>query len=1074
MKPDTSCEKEVSKVKKRISVFARTLSMMLVILLIMGTTAIGIPTVAARDYRSNQPAYLTNLSKGDFLDQGATIVKYKPYEQKNGSPFYTVYIDGELYKDVKEDEFTVDRPLILTQKSIDYTKPIHPVFYFETLGDKNEVNTEEALRMAINNSTTDLKDNIVLTEELVIDDGNDHVLNTNGYSITQKKYGPSVITISGGSTLTITGTGEEGTSTISGGDNASVGGGIRVLKNSKLVMKDMNISNNKAQRGGGIRVENSTVELTNCNFKNNLAYENGGALYIDENSTATLTGCQITGNQAHDGAGIANSGTLTLKNCLIKSNTIVDNGGGGGIWSNGEATLTKTEITQNSGAVNGGGVTNHKNMTLTDCTVSANKAINRGGGMYIDANGCTTALNNCTLSDNVGKVGAGVNLYRGDLTVKKSTMNNNIADEAGGAMWANSGTTAEFTDADMSNNSCKTNGGCLNSHGTLSLSSCTINGCSSENSGGGIYMDSSSTLTLQSCEITNCMSVSGAGINFYAGSLILLGGKTRVTDSTADGNSSNICFRELVPIQIKGRLSSGSSIGITPPDNADSKNATTGFGEFNEGAPADIFYCDNNHYKINRDEGVKEVNLIKTMQTANNSSYKIRIDITVTDDADLWDYANFYIYGKSGRGTGSQQHINTSPDFHESIDDDGESYTYEYDCGSDFFPTAVDVVTSFGSWGVWRDFEADVTIYINGVNVASRHVVHKVYGDERKNTMINIGGDKYPYPDPDAFEVDMPKNIDTTGIITVAAVDQYGMTWTTKGSDVTMENVSFPDEDTIEPVDNSGFKWKVTSNHMSNHHSTYKMTFKSGSDVYPTITKAINVKFVFLLHLTVIVDDEEVYKKSAYANQTVSFENIKTPAGYYIDDFDMNGHGIIKDISDEDNKDKYTNKYEFTFINDSVTLTAKLQPNNYFLKFDKNGSDKVDKETGKVLKKSYDVKGTVTSKTLYYDLEFQLPKTNLIRKNYTFVGWNTQQDGMGKMYAKDASVVNLTSKKGDTVTLYAIWKPDNSAATTSSIFSDGTALIYVGLGILLLSIAAAIIYSKKKKKEGKEQTADEN
>jgi LPXTG-motif cell wall-anchored protein len=81
---------------------------------------------------------------------------------------------------------------------------------------------------------------------------------------------------------------------------------------------------------------------------------------------------------------------------------------------------------------------------------------------------------------------------------------------------------------------------------------------------------------------------------------------------------------------------------------------------------------------------------------------------------------------------------------------------------------------------------------------------------------------------------------------------------------------------------------------------------------------------------------------------------------------------------------------------------------------------------------------------------------------------------MGKMYAKDASVVNLTSKKGDTVTLYAIWKPDNSAATTASIFSDGTALIYVGAGILLASIAAAVIYAKKKKKEeGKEQTADE-
>ena len=1144
--------------KKSLSFPMRTLSMMLVLFLVMATTAIGIPTVAAqdrtkgervyfislrkgdklekgvtltnineynrKDYKAfsvyiddelyqesedeitidrmvkvkkksfdpNRPrhpvvyletiedeskrVYIRNATKGKFLDEGTTLVNYDTFSQTKSSEYFVVYIDGEMYKK-ETDKLTLDRPTVVAKRDSGHETGrflIYPIIYLETLEDENEVNTQEALKLALHNGTTELTDNIELTEEMVISDGKAHVLNTNGYSLSQKYDGPSIIKVTDGSSLTIKGTGKEGTSTLSGGRHDEYGGAIRVLNDSKLVMSDMNISDNRAPYGGGIRVEKSTVELTNCKFKNNIADKNGGALYIDEKSTATLTGCEITGNQARDGAGIANSGTLTLKDCRIKGNIITDKGGGGGIWSNGEATLTKTDITQNNGAVNGGGVTNHKNMTLTDCTVSANKAANRGGGMYIDASGCTTVLNNCTLSDNVGKVGAGVNLYRGDLTVNKATMNNNIADEAGGGMWANSGTTAAFIDVDMSNNSCKTNGGCLNSHGTLSLERCTINGCSSENSGGGIYMDTSGTLSLQSSEITSCMSVSGAGINFYAGSLILLGGKTRVTDCTANGNSSNICFREMAPIQVKGRFPSGSTIGITPPDNAESRDITSGFGEFNEGAPADIFYCDNNKFKINRDEGVKEVNLVKTMQTANNSSYKIQIYIEVTDDADDWDYAYFNIYGKSDKGVGSETLLNSSGYFHESIDHSGGSYTYDYDCGSDNFPSSVDFITSFGTAALPRDFEGDVTIKINDVNVASRHVVHKVYGDEKKNTRIDIGGDKYPYPDPDAFEVDMPKSIDTTGVITVSAVDQYGMTWTAKGENITMENVSFPGEDTIESVDNTGFKWKVSSNHKSNHHSTYKMTFKSGSNVYPTITKAINVKFVFLLHLSVIVDGKEAYETSSHANTTVSFENIKAPAGYYIDDFDMEGHGIIKDVSDDEaNKDKYTNKYEFTFINDSVTLTAKLLPNNYFLKFEKNGTDKLVEKTGRI-KKSYDVKGTVTSKTLHYDEEFQLPNTTLLRKNYTFVGWNTQKDGMGKMYAKDASVINLTSKKGDTVILYAIWKPDNSASTTSSIFSDGTALIYVGAGILLASIAAAVIYAKKKKKEeGKEQTADE-
>ncbi len=182
------------------------------------------------------------------------------------------------------------------------------------------------------------------------------------------------------------------------------------------------------------------------------------------------------------------------------------------------------------------------------------------------------------------------------------------------------------------------------------------------------------------------------------------------------------------------------------------------------------------------------------MQTANNSSYKIQIYIEVTDDADDWDYAYFDIYGRSDKGVGSETLLNSSGYFHESIDHNGGSYTYDYDCGSDNFPTSVDFITSFGTTALPRDFEGDVTIKINGVNVASRHVVHEVYGDERKNTRIDIGGDKYPYPDPDAFEVDMPKSIDITGVITVAAVDQYGMTWTAKGENITMENVSFPGE----------------------------------------------------------------------------------------------------------------------------------------------------------------------------------------------------------------------------------------------------------------------------------------
>lgn len=1048
---------------------------MLVLLICMGTVAIGIPAVSAKSYKSGERVYSMHLQKNDFLDKDTTIDTRNPYSGRSTRGIY-VYIDDELYQKFG-DEVTIDRPVFVVNSGAELRDgSIIGVLYLESAEEESVVDSEEALRMAINTEQIDLSGNIELTDvnkdELKFDDGKAHVLNTNGYSITQKKPGPSIITVTNGSSLTIIGNGGESGSTLSGGYNELYGGAIRVLGNSKLVMKGMNITGNMAEYGGGIRAESSSVKLTNCKFKKNKAAKNGGALYIDANSTAELTDCDIMNNDANDGGGIANFGKLTVNNCEVKGNTA--RGGGAGIWSNGDATITKTEIKQNTNAINGGGVTNHKKMTLTECKISSNKVSNNGGGVYIDAGGNQTVIDNCEITNNISNSGAGIHLHKGDLTVKRTPLSNNNAGEAGGALWANAGTTVDFSDAEMTNNTCKTNGGCLNSHGKLSLTRCTIDGCSADNAGGGIYMDSNDTLTMQASEIINCMSVSGgAGIHFHSGSLILQGGKTRITDSTTGGNSSNVYFRNLQPIRLEGRLYSGSSVGVTPPSNSNGANITSGFGQNNEGAPADIFFCDNNRYKIDRENGVSEARLVETMKTSDHSSYKVRIEITVTDDVDTWKEAHFRIRGRADRGIGDAKELNYSHNFEGDIDDEGDFYAYEYDCGSDYFPYLVQFESKWGD-PFPRDFEADITVLINGVNVASRHIIQKGTGLQTRTAFIELGGDKYPYPDPDAFEVDKPAEIDTTGVITVSAVDQYGMKWAAKGDNVTMENVSFPGEDTIESVDDSGFKWKVSSTHKNNHHSVYKMTFKSGSNVYPTITKTINVKFVFLLHLTVLVEDKEVFETSDFARRTVHFENLKVPTGYYISKFENEDRGVLQDLSGKDEKTgEEFNSYNFTFVNDSVTLSAVLEPIYYDLKFDKNGTVVKDPETGEVTSQSKDVKGYIKNTTLTYDDPQQLPKNKLKRANYTFVGWNTQPDGMGTMYAQDATVVNLSSKKGDTVYLYAIWKPNGNAGTTASIFSEGSVLIYIGIGVLILSIAAAVFYYRKKKEKGKEQTADE-
>jgi uncharacterized repeat protein (TIGR02543 family) len=89
-----------------------------------------------------------------------------------------------------------------------------------------------------------------------------------------------------------------------------------------------------------------------------------------------------------------------------------------------------------------------------------------------------------------------------------------------------------------------------------------------------------------------------------------------------------------------------------------------------------------------------------------------------------------------------------------------------------------------------------------------------------------------------------------------------------------------------------------------------------------------------------------------------------------------------------------------------ITLYAKWISFTYNIKFNGN------KATGsmKALKKCE------------FTETYQLPANNFKKKGYDFVGWNTMKDGTGRFFADGASVKELGSKKGETVTLYAQWK----------------------------------------------------
>ncbi len=104
----------------------------------------------------------------------------------------------------------------------------------------------------------------------------------------------------------------------------------------------------------------------------------------------------------------------------------------------------------------------------------------------------------------------------------------------------------------------------------------------------------------------------------------------------------------------------------------------------------------------------------------------------------------------------------------------------------------------------------------------------------------------------------------------------------------------------------------------------------------------------------------------------------------------------------------------------------------YIIAFDKNADDAT---------------GSMTSIDAAYDTEATLQACAFSRKGYTFAGWNTKADGTGDAYADVATVKNLTTEDGATVTLYAQWKqithtvtfsdPDGNTSTPAQTVNDG-------------------------------------
>ncbi|MFN7414879.1 MAG: beta strand repeat-containing protein, partial [Dolichospermum sp.] len=189
-----------------------------------------------------------------------------------------------------------------------------------------------------------------------------------------------------------------------------------------------------------------------------------GAVWIGTNSTAEISNSLITNNEItvasafyesnQDGSGIANYGTLLLKDSTISNNKAARFGGG--IYNNGTATaiINNTTISGNTAAQNAGGILNFGTATINNTTISGYTADKPGGGIF---NFGTATITNSTISGNKTNEHGGGIANIGTATITNTTISGNTANQDGGGIFSSKPASATVTGKIYLNNSTITN-----------------------------------------------------------------------------------------------------------------------------------------------------------------------------------------------------------------------------------------------------------------------------------------------------------------------------------------------------------------------------------------------------------------------------------------------------------------------------------------------------------------------------------------------------------------------------------------------------------------------------------------
>lgn len=274
---------------------------------------------------------------------------------------------------------------------------------------------------------------------------------------------------------------------------------------------DLTLNNVTLTGGYAYRLETVPAPYNPPDYVYKSYYGDGGAIY--SNGNLTITNSEISGNKArYDGGAIYSGGGMnTITNSQISDNVAYDDGGA--LYSvEGVITISNSEISGNTAA--------------------------RGGAIYQDET--TITIINSTLSNNIATYGGGGTIYNddGDLTIRNSTISGNKSfEDDGGAIYNDFGTTTISQTALYDNNAYEfTGGGLFNFDGEVYIDDSTIRN-NSARYGGGLYSNDG-LIKITNSTITDNHVVNSYGYGGYGGGIYIDEGDMEITNSTISGNSA--------------------------------------------------------------------------------------------------------------------------------------------------------------------------------------------------------------------------------------------------------------------------------------------------------------------------------------------------------------------------------------------------------------------------------------------------------------------------------------------------------------------------------------------------------